>query len=138
MASKQLSTRERKRFWHGLSPLDRSQQARRQITIRISPYALDSFRDHGRGYQRRINEVLEFFVQEQSRRETSKRPTWRFRPPVRAAETSANKQQITLRVKQYVLDYFRGRQKKGRGYQVRINDVLEFFVEVQDAAGAAS
>ncbi len=37
-------------------------------------------------------------------------------------------EQITMRVKRSVLDYFRAR---GRGYQTRINRVLESYVRAQ-------
>ena len=41
-------------------------------------------------------------------------------------------EQITLRVKRSVLDHFRSR---GRGYQTRINRVLESYVRAQRGAG---
>ncbi len=41
-------------------------------------------------------------------------------------------EQITLRVKRSVLDYFRA---PGRGYQTRINHVLESYVRAQRKTG---
>lgn len=41
-------------------------------------------------------------------------------------------EQITLRVKRSVLDHFRA---PGRGYQTRINRVLESYVRAQRGAG---
>ncbi len=41
-----------------------------------------------------------------------------------------NTQQVTLRIKRSVLDYFKA---GGKGYQTRINQVLESFVKAQQS-----
>ena len=52
---------------------------------------------------------------------------WREARPVEPDRT----EQITLRVKRSVLNYFRG---PGKGYQTRINRVLESYVRAQNEA----
>jgi uncharacterized protein (DUF4415 family) len=49
---------------------------------------------------------------------------------VRLRQPGETKEQVTIRLPAYVLRYFR---KGGKGYQTRISQVLEHFVESQQA-----
>ncbi len=53
---------------------------------------------------------------------------WREAEPVEPDRT----EQVTLRIKRSVLNHFRA---PGKGYQTRINRVLESYVRAQDRSG---
>lgn len=124
---RQLTERERDRFWAHFPPLDTNAQRLEQITLVIDPDVLAFFRNGGRGYQRRINQVLEFFVQEQNRRRTRGEAMWRLsdlrrRPPM------PERVPVTLRTRAFVIEWFRS---LGPGHYTRMNEVLRMYVDRQ-------
>lgn len=118
-------------FWAAAPPMRADLQERVRITLRVSAKVLDFFRRSETGYQMRINQTLEFFVCEQTRRKASGEPLWVFEN-ARRALPGTERVAITLRVKRYVVDLFRD---NGRGYQMRMHEALESFADYHSQRG---